>query len=335
MPRTNRAVEKQAQLAEEMYQKAYGKTEESAPVKVEEGEQEAPSTESAEPEAKATESAPQQNDPNESTEQADAKVEDVKTEENAEEPKPKFPDADPNDKSWEQKYKVIANKYSAEVPRYAAEIRELKAQIKDLEQRLEQKQPTHAPASTNISQEEVDEYGERFVDFVKRAAKEAAGNEDVNGLKQSVEEMRKEQAALGRKRFFDELNGLAPQWQELNENKDFLSFLNELDPYTGEQRATLFDDAYGKLDAWRVANFFNAYSDGQTKEPQQPKPSLEPQVTPKVTGKSAPVQGKKYYNTAEVARFYDDLRRGRYSQEEAARIEQDIFAAQAEGRFRA
>jgi hypothetical protein len=327
MPKVNKVVEKQAQLAEEMYQKAYGKTEESAPAKEETGMQNPQPTESQPAEA-TQESAPQQTD--------GVQAEEVKPAENAiEKPKQKFPDADPNDPSWEHKYKVIANKYAAEVPRYAAEVRSLKSEIEDLKQRLTTQQPPAQPAAGQISPEEVEEYGEKFVDFVKRAARDGMPNSDVDGLKQSVEEVRKEQTKLARTRFFDELGALSPQWQSLNEDKEFLGFLADIDPYTGQQRQVLFDDAYAQLDAWRVANFFNAFESGQPRtEPAPQKPSLEPQVTPKVTGRTAPPPGKKIYSTVEVARFYDDMRRGKYSADEAARIESDIFAAQAEGRFR-
>lgn len=321
MPRSNRAVERQAQLADELYQQTYGNTNQQAPANEEQGETTPPPD--PQPKLEVTESAPEA-----------AAPADPPTENAPETPKPKFPDADPNDPSWENKYKIIANKYSAEIPRYAAEIRSLKTEIDSLKQKLATPQQPTQPASPQILPEEVEEYGEKFVDFVKRAAREVVPN-DVESLKQSVEEVRKTQTNLERKRFFEELGGLSPVWQELNEDKGFLDWLGELDPYTGMQRQQLFDDAYGKLDAWRVANFFNAYFDGVPKqEPPPPKPSLEPQVTPKVSGRTAPPQGKKIYTTAEVARFYDDLRRGKYTQDEAARIEQDIFAAQSEGRMR-
>jgi hypothetical protein len=316
----NRNIEKQEQIADEMYQKVYGKTEEAAPVESNEGE-ESPSVQ-AESEAPATEDAPVE----EAQAEAAENVQEVKAEEKA--PEPRKDD-------WEHKYKVLQNKYSAEVPRYAAEIRELKAEIKSLKE--ESAKPAATPdAFSSLTPEEIEEYGEKFVDFVKRAARDGVPQTDnnVNELKESVDQMRKEQDQIALRRFIDELNGLAPQWRDLNEDEGFLDFLQGFDPYSGQPRQTLFDRAYDERDAYRIAHFFNDYHGQQEQQPQEPKPSLEPQVTPKVTGKSAPQKGKKVYSTAEVARFYDDMRRGKYSSDEAARIEQDIFAAQAEGRFR-
>lgn len=321
MSRVNKSVEKQAQLAEEMYNKRYRNTEQSAPEENEPAKQESAA-------APSEEQVVEQSAPN-----AEAPAE-AATENAIDQPKPKFPDADPNDKSWEQKYKVLANKYSAEVPRYAAEIRSLKAEIADLKKTAEQKPAPARQVETLVKPEEVEEYGEKFVDFVKRAAKEVVPS-DVEELRSTVNELRNTNTQLERKRFFDELVGLSPSWESLNTDKEFLDWLGELDPYTGQQRQSLFDDAYAKLDAWRVANFFNSYNEGvQKKEPPAPKPSLANQVVPKTNGKTPPPQGKKIYNNAEVARFYDDLRRNKYSREEAQRIEQDIFAAQVEGRLR-
>jgi hypothetical protein len=332
MARTNKAVEKQAQLAEQMYNKIYGKTEETAPAPEEQPKVEEVAQQSEEVEQNAESAAPEPQ-PVEVQEVADQPVE-VK-ENDAQQVKPKFPDADPNDPSWEQKYKVIANKYSAEVPRYAAEIRSLKAEIDELKQSLDKSsEAPKAEPKSSVKPEEVEEYGEKFVDFVKRAASDAVPS-DVNELKTSVEEMRREQQVLARKRFFGELVELSPQWEQLNEDKAFLGWLGEIDPFSGQQRQVIFDDAYSKLDAWRVANFFNGYSESQkATEPPPPKPSLDSQITPKVTARTTTPPAKKVYSTTDVARFYDDMRRGKYSTEEAARIESDIFAAQAEGRFR-
>ena len=332
MARTNRAVEKQAQLAEQMYNKIYGKTEDSAPVQEENPPVVEESQESEPVEQKVEDVAPEAQ-PAEPQVIADQPVE--AKENDTQQVKPKFPDADPNDPVWEQKYKVIANKYSAEVPRYAAEIRSLKAEIDGLKQRLDKPSDDPKPEPrSSVKPEEAEEYGEKFVDFVKRAASDAVPS-DVNELKSSVEEMRREQQVLARKRFFGELVELSPQWEQLNEDKAFLGWLGEIDPFSGQQRQSIFDDAYSKLDAWRVANFFNGYSESQkAQEPPPPKPSLDSQITPKVTARTTAPPAKKVYSTADVARFYDDMRRGRYTNEEAARIESDIFAAQAEGRFR-
>ena len=338
MARIPKAVEKQAQLAEDLYQQAYGNTGNPAPVEqTPEGvtPQNQDATPPAEPPAAPADgSTPDQNTP--------APAEPPKQENDDGKQKPKFPDADPNSNTWEQKYKVIANKYSAEIPRYAQEVRGLKERVASLEAKLSeaQSQPSQSAPVQKVKPEEIEEYGDKFYDFVKRAASEVvpagAGNNEVEKLKESVEEMSKAQQRIARTKFFEELGKLAPQWEAQNTDQDFLTWLNGIDVFTGKARQDLFDEAYEQLDAWRVANFFNGFSSEQPpKEPEpNPRDALEQQVVPSSNRAVTPPPSKKFWTTAEVARFYDGMRRGDYSEDEAARIEKDIFAAQSEGRFR-
>lgn len=329
MARVPREVEKQAQLAEDLHAQLYGNTGQPAP--------DGQPAEAGQPQSQ--DQVPPTDDQGAPTEPATAPAEPAPTENATDEEKKKFPDADPNSDAWEQKYKVIANKYSAEIPRYAQEVRSLKEKIAGLESKIEELKATPAQQAPvqKVKPEEVEEYGEKFYDFVKRAASEVVPNAptgDVDKLKESVEEVAKQQRQIARTRFFEELGRLAPQWEQQNTDSEFLEWLNGLDAYTGRPRQDLFDGAYGDLDAWRVANFFNAFAGEKPKEPETPKPSLESQVVPQSNRVATPPPAKKVWNTAEVTRFYDDCRRGVYSDEDMSRIEKDIFAAQSEGRFR-
>lgn len=326
MARLPKAVEKQAQLADEFHQKTYGNTEtppaDPAPEEPKQPDPPAPTEPAAQPTA---DSAPAPTEPPKENEQ----------------PKQKFPDADAQSDAWEHKYKVLANKYSAEIPRFAAEIRQLKEELADLKSENEKLKaaPAAQPMNLDIKPEEVEEYGEGFIDLVKRAAASAAKSNapgDVDEIKKEVDRLKKEQRQLSQQKFFDELGKQAPQWERLNTNAEFLEWLSGLDPLTGRSRQDLFDDAYSRLDAWRVANFFNSFG-GESKEPPPPPSAqLEQQVTPK-TSRAAPpppASNKKIWNHAEIARFYADVRNGSIDQDAATRIEQEIFAAQNEGRIR-
>ena len=329
MARVPKAVEKQAQLAEDLHAQLYGNTGQPAP--------DGQPAEAGQPQSQDQTTPPaEQSAPAESTA---APAESAPQENATDAEKKKFPDADPNSDAWEQKYKVIANKYSAEIPRYAQEVRSLKEKIAGLESKIEELKaaPAQQAPVQKVKPEEVEEYGEKFYDFVKRAASEVVPNAptgDVDKLKESVDAVAKQQRQIATTRFFEELGKLAPQWEQLNTDQEFLEWLNGLDAYTGRPRQDLFDGAYGELDAWRVANFFNAYTGEKPKEPESQTPSLESQVVPSSSRAATPPPSKKFWNTNEVARFYDDCRRGVYNEDEAARIEKDIFAAQAEGRFR-
>jgi hypothetical protein len=292
------AVEKQAKLAEDLHRQVYGNTEQAeAP----------PAPEVEEPKAEKP-----------------AEVQPA-----AEAPPPTVEKVPPEvDESFKRKFEVLQGKYSAEVPRMAAEIRDLKAKLAQAEAAPKAKEPT---AQSRLKPEEIEEYGENFVDFVKRAAADSVPN-DVDEMRATVEQLKGETVRLAKDRFFSDLNRMAPQWESLNEDKAFLTWLSGIDPFSGRIRSEMFDDASQSLDAWRVANFFNSYRGEQEPEPQEPD-LLAQQVEPPTTKVSSPPPGKKTWKTSEIAAFYAAVREGKLPRAEADRIENDIFVAQSEGRI--
>lgn len=312
MPRVNKNVEKQAELADQAYQQMYG-TPSATPV-------EAPVQQSEPVQATPLEPPP-------NTEQS-APVEPAATE--ISEPAPHEDSGDIN--HWRQRAKVAEGRLAKEMPRMAQSIRELKDQLSEAQSRPE---PAAAPSSSNdgIKPEEIEQYGAEFIDMVKRAAKSQQAPAD-EGLKKQLETITEQQRSVARSQFFDSLNRDAPQWEKLNTDQKFLDHLSSLDPYSGRQRQEIFDDAYEKLDAWRIANFFNSYADTQQPQAETPRPSFANQVVPSASKSHSAPPARKIWNTQEVARFYDDVRRGAVNPEQAAQIEQDIFAAQSDGRLR-
>jgi hypothetical protein len=108
--------------------------------------------------------------------------------------------------------------------------------------------------------------------------------------------------------------------------------------------------AYQAGDANRVVHFFNAYVAEQAalhgqqpnqtqQQPASPPPvSLETLAAPGRGGASAP-QGqpqKRIWTSQDVKKLYDDQRRGHFNGRESnfRALEQDLFAAQVEGRYR-
>lgn len=314
MPRLPKSVEKQAELADEMYQKAYGTPQST---------NEAPTADETPPSPPADSAPP-------ATAESAPSVEPAK----AEPDKAADPIEDGDLNHWKQRAKVAEGRLSKEMPRMAQTIREMKDQVADLQQKLrDAESKAAAPADAGVKPEEVEQYGKEFIDMVQRVARNATPGVDPN-LQAQVKEVTEQQRRVARQQFFDQLGRESPQWESLNTDEGFLAYLGGLDPYTGRPRQELFDDAYEKLDAWRIANFFNSYNESRRVEPESPKPSLADQVVPSANKANKPPPSKKMWTTSDIARFYDELRRGVHSQDEAARIEQDIFAAQTEGRLR-
>jgi hypothetical protein len=89
-----------------------------------------------------------------------------------------------------------------------------------------------------------------------------------------------------------------------------------------------------RRDADRVARFFNAFKKVQQEKSAEANASLASQVTPVGTRMEAPTAGKKIWTRAEIADSYARDRRGEYSEEKAAAIDQEIQLAIRENRVR-
>lgn len=314
MSRLPRSVEQQAQLADELYNKAYGTPPPNgeAPKAPDNGQPPAPDQNQA-PAAGAPNAEPA----------------------NADQPKPTDQPEEGDLNHWKQRAKVAEGRLSKEMPRMAQTIRELRDQLAASQAKVAELQTTTSstPPAPAVKPEEVEQYGAEFIDMVSRVARSATPGADPN-LVQKVSAVEEQQRKITRQQFFAELVQNAPQWESLNSDEGFLAYLSGLDPYTGRQRQEIFDDAYEKLDAWRVANFFNSYQVSQQANPDRTAPSLADQVVPSGNRSNTPPPSKMTWTNAKIARFYDEVRRGLHKQEDIDRIEKDIFSAQSEGRLR-
>ncbi len=262
-----------------------------------------------------------------------------------------------NEDTYEQRWRTLQGMYNAEVPRLHSQNRELAARVNELERllaSLNTPQPAQASVEKLITDKDVEEYGDS-IDVMRRVSREeaAAYQSRINQLEQlvrnmqasvlpKVEQLSQRQAVSAEQVFWSELNAYVPEWQAINENPDFRSWLLEVDPLTGIARQTYLEDAQRNLDSRRVANFFTSWSgnSGQSVAHSNRKASatqLEKQVAPgkgKATG-AAPAATQVTYSPADIKMFFDEVRAGRYKGREAERdrIERDIFAAQREGRI--
>lgn len=268
------------------------------------------------------------------------------------------PDTETKD-TWEQKYKTLQGMYNAEVPRMKAENRELTSRVSQMEQLLStlNNQPVAQPESTDplITDKDVQEYGDS-IDVMRRAAREevAQANARVAQLEKQVMQMQTSvvpqmnqishaQAQSATQQFWADLSNKVPEWNDINNDQNFQSWLLEIDPLTGISRQTYLEDAQSNLDSNRVAQFFKSWQEAngtpsvaQTNR-KVPSEQLEKQVSPG-RGRSGtntmPSEGQTY-SPADIEQFFDAVRKGKYKgrEEERGRIERDIFAAQREGRI--
>ena len=160
-------------------------------------------------------------------------------------------------------------------------------------------------------------------------AKIAALTDQLKGTSQTV-------VASAEQTFFDRLTRLVPEWERINADQGFLNWLAEEDPVYGVPRQNALHLAQQQLNVERVAAVFNAYI-GPRKEQAPKTDPLDKHVSPKSAASVAPAPTSKPVITqAQITQFYNELRQGKYrgNEAEAARLEQLINSALAEGRVR-
>jgi hypothetical protein len=180
-------------------------------------------------------------------------------------------------------------------------------------------------------------YGEDLPRDARRWARQELGNE-VSQLRQQVAQQAVE---ASRQRCMNALDAdpeLGGKWRKLNNDPEFLHWLNQEYDLAGCPRMQLLHQAYDAGDQWRVANFFKGYlasripprqrtNERLPMEQTAPRPALRPSA-------DRYEERRRVFKPGEIRQFYNDCRLGRYDGHEAERlqIEREILAAAKEGR---
>lgn len=251
-------------------------------------------------------------------------------------PEPVVPHAD-----WEQRFNTLRGKYDAEIPRLHEQLRERDSTLRSLElrlQELETKPAAEAKPEPLVTSADEDAFGSDLVDLARRVAKAeitaalAAFEAKFSSISETVGAVAKTQATTAQERFWHDLSQLVPDWQAVNKDQRWLTWLGEIDPFAGAARQEALNTASGNLDAKRVAAIFDAWRSSTPSA--TPVPSLERQIAPsKGKAASAPT-GDRIWSLAEYEAAFDP--RGRFArpQAEIEALQADADRALAEGRVR-
>ena len=261
-------------------------------------------------------------------------------------PAPTAPQPDP----WEHRYKSLQGRYNSDVPKLQAQVTELQSQLQTAIAKLEEAAKSPVQEKKPVADpQDVEAFGQDLVDMVQRVAERMFGGAAAEFQRQAAafeQRLVKIEGALkgatetvamtAEQSFFDRLTKLVPNWEEINANQAFLTWLAEVDPVYGQPRQAALDVAQQSLNSERAANVFKAFVATQ---PQTPKSNpVDKQVSPKAAASAAPTatDNKTVYTQAQIKAFYDDVARGlfRGKQQEMQQIEVKINAAIAEGRVR-
>jgi hypothetical protein len=265
------------------------------------------------------------------------------------EPKP----APVPEETWERKYLTLKGMYDAEVPRLHSQMREMNQQVQGLiaeaaTAKAQQPRPEPVTAKPLITEQDKEAFGSDLLDLIDRATEQKlAGNRDleaqlrseINELKSKLGNVTERQGVSDKDRYEATLSSQVPDWEAMNIDQGFLTWLAEVDPVYGVPRQYALTNAYESLDANRTATIFKQYK--ATLAPvQRPQANreLQRQVAPTRSHTSpAPTTSsadKRLYTTSDIDSFYTEWRRGMIDEAEAVQIERDIHAAINEGRIR-
>lgn len=266
------------------------------------------------------------------------------------------------EENWEAKYKTLQGMFNAEVPRLQGQAQEMKSRIASQDSLIESMQvvaPSEDPGPALLTPAEVEDYGAEMTDYVKRAAMEAVApelaalrkeNADLKSqslqLTQTVGNVEADQVADARTSLLSNLASAVPDWAEINQRPEFVTWLKQTDAYTGQIRHNLLLQAFEANDAPRVVAFFEGFRQDQALVSPAPSvPPSEPTVqlntlvapgkAPQTPSPSQADSGQRIWMQAEIGSFYKDVQLGRYRGREAEKqkTELAIVAAGREGRI--
>lgn len=214
-----------------------------------------------------------------------------------------------------------------------------------------------APPTRLVTEEEENNFGTEMLDVIGRRARETISPELAElrammaGIEQKLTGTAEAQKQTSRQSMLGKLNSDLPEWKQINVQPEFKAWLALPDPYFGVSRLGALKTAFEQNDTARVLNFFNGFvselaastpaNDPEIISPAPPaRPSLETLAAPGRARSSAqptaPAE-KQIITTADIDAFYAAVRKGLYNGREAEKLslEQELFAAQREGRVRA
>lgn len=258
----------------------------------------------------------------------------------AEPQKPKVDD-------FEHKYKVLQGMFNQQNQAF----RDLQEQIKDLKAKAEKPAEPPAPApKPAMDPKDIETFGKDMLEMVQRHAESvfnalsqqftsrfAQVEQRIGGIEQTLNGVSQKTTLSLEQQFWKDLAQAVPDFAQINESTQFLSWLAEVDPVFGYQRQAALQDAQNKLDASRVIALFNAFKATSTQPVSRPQNELAAQVAPATSAAAAPqpvTQAQVPITMSAITKFYDDVRRGRYVGREAEQQQYEalINQAAAEGR---
>jgi hypothetical protein len=219
---------------------------------------------------------------------------------------------------WEKRYKGMQRSHEKAVSGLREDNEALKAEITDIRGLLEKAKETEAmePAAQEptFTDAEIKEYGQDFLNVIVRVAKTIKGNQPNESIAKELAELKgqfgnivQHQVKTEEDRFYEELEQMVPDWEVINESDAFKTWLKETMPLTNSERQRFLTAAHKRFDAKAVIDFFRTWK-SESGMSHMPNTVTANSRMPIVDG------GKETFivTQAEIANFYDELRRGKW-----------------------
>lgn len=240
---------------------------------------------------------------------------------NQQEPTP-VPAEDP---TWEQRYKTLNGMFQAEVPRLQQQNKELVGQLQTMQAQiaeLQKPKPTAQPVDEPlITDRDREAFGDDMIDLATRVTKQVI-REQVSPLKAELAQRDEKIAKLEQMlqttngdvntmTFEQRLYKAVPDFDAINTNPQWIGWLAEVDPFTGETRGAYANYVYNQGDVEKVKRVVDLWKAAQQPAPQvsQRQQELERQVQPTRSNATTLPQGKKTYTEAEASGLFDKVRK--------------------------
>jgi len=272
-----------------------------------------------------------------------------------------LPPPSPGD-DWEHRYRSANGRLVAALRRAdlaEAEVQALTTRMAQLEARVNAapnlQQQDHGPLP-DLTPEEIANLGPEIIEMVNKRAAIIARSEtarlqqQIDALTAGVETTARLRGASAQQIMYADLDDAVPNWRVVNNDENFHRWLDGVDAFSGRDRRSMLTEAFNQNASQRVVAFFKTFVNSgvvpsaQGTQPhadganQPHKVPLEAFAAPgRGASGSAPVEtAKPIWSGADITKFYDDVRRGRYAGRDAERVatETDLIMAQAEGRVR-
>lgn len=216
------------------------------------------------------------------------------------------------------------------------------AELRGIIATLSTQQPAAKEPEAQVTTKDVEEYGEEMIELIRRVARGEV-SPFLQSVDAKVDKVARVATATAEQRFESDLASLVPDWESINDDPAFVSWL-------GKYNVKALNEAYSNMDAEGTAKFFLDYKK-LTAPPPEPVVIQQPVVAApspaaKLETLAAPSKSKvaalpfdanqgKVWTPAEITKMYRDFAEKKISAAEFNKLEADIFKAQREGRVAA